>query len=74
MTGHRCSPTYLWRNGRSLHLVQQCPDLSKIFDMCPIWVQGPTALCICRKRLDDEFLSGPRVDLEVEVPRNRVFP
>ena len=74
ITGHGCLPAYLWRNGRSLHLVQQCPDLSKILDVCPIWVQGPTAFCACWKRVDDEFLNAARVNLEVEVPRNRVFP
>lgn len=31
-------PAYLWRNGRTLHLVEQRADLCEFLDVCTIWV------------------------------------
>lgn len=42
--------------------------------MHTIWVQGALALRARRKRPDNELLGTTRVHLEVEIPRDRVFP
>ena len=68
-----CRP-YLWRNGRSLHLVEQRAYLCKMLDVCTIWVYGVIAFRTCREALDDELPSDPQVNLEMKAPRNRVFP
>ena len=66
--------TYVWRDGRALHLVEQRADLRQILEVGAVWVQGAVAFRACWERRDDEFLDATRVHLEVEVPRDRVLP
>jgi len=61
-------------DGGSLHLVQNVTNLLQIFDVCTVGVKCAVALGSTRKRVDDEFSSAARMNLEVETSGDRVLP
>lgn len=65
---------YTGCDGRPLHLVQNVPDLLQIFEVCTIGIKCALALGPSRKRVNNEFSSTARMNLEVESSGDRVLP
>ena len=61
-------------NRRALHLVQQAANLLEILEVRTIWVETALAVRTGRQRIDEKFLSGARVNLEVKLASDRVLP
>lgn len=71
----RSKGTYVRCDSRALHLVQNIPYSSEVFDMCTIGIKHiASPVRAGRQWVDNELRNTARMNLEMELSSNRVLP